>query len=411
MQDVTKSREQILRELEELRRRNIELEHAETERRAALDALQESEMRFRSVSESAVDAIVSADAHDRIVYWNPGAARMFGYSEAEILGKPTTVLIPERLREAHRLGMERFLKTGKRALIGTVAEVQALRKDGTEFAAELSLSTWTSREGRFFSGIIRDVSDRKEAERALEQRTEEAKARTAELESLIQMVAHDLKSPVIAIVGLVRSLKTTLAKGPIEARTEGILQQLTGSGTSMESFLRDLLDGLASEQGIQERASVSLDTIVRACVEQHRVALEEKAVTVHVESSPDIPPVSADERRIRQVIDNILGNAIRYMGEKPDPIIRVHVEEQDGFVLTRISDNGVGIPEQYRERIFDRFFRGPHEEDSRGTGLGLAIAKQIVQRHGGSIWVESEEGHGAAFAFTLPVCAAGDDAR
>ena len=91
------------------------------------------------------------------------------------------------------------------------------------------------------------------------------------------------------------------------------------------------------------------------------------------------------------------------MGEKSDPIIRIHIVEQSGgLVLTRISDNGIGIPEQYRERIFDRFFRVPHEDASRGTGLGLAIAKQIIQSHGGSIWVESEEGHGATFSFTLP---------
>ena len=283
MQDEEKSRDQILRELEELRGRNIELEHAKTERRAAVNALQDSEMRFRSVAESAVDAIISADAHDRIIYWNPGAAKMFGYTEAEVLGQPTTMLIPERLRAAHRLGMARFLETGKRALIGKVVEVQGLRKDGTEFAVELSLSTWTTREGRFLSGIIRDISDRKEAERALEQTTQEARARTAELEALIQMVAHDLKSPVIAIVGLVRALKTNLAKSSMDTRTEQILQQLTSAGTSMESFLRDLLDGLVCDQSSSDRASVSLEAVVRACVNQHSALIEEKHIAVHID--------------------------------------------------------------------------------------------------------------------------------
>lgn len=403
MPNEDKRDKRIIRELEALRRRNAELEHAESERRSALEALRGSEMKFRSVAESTVDAIVSIDTHDRIIYWNPGAAKIFGYTEDEVIGRPVTALIPERLREAHRKGLERFRVTGNRVLIGRVVEVQALRKDGTEFDVELSLSTWTTGEGRFFSGIIRDISDRKEAQRALEQRTLEARERSAELESLIQMVAHDLKSPVIAIVGLVRALKSNLGKGPMDARTELILQQLTGAGTSMESFLRDLLDGLVSDQSAPERAPVALDATIRAIVNQQSALLNEKRITVRVESASTIPPVYADERRVKQVIDNILGNAIRHMGEKPDPLIRIEVAEQDGLVLTRIADNGRGIPAEYRDRVFDRFFRVPKSGPSGGTGLGLAIARKIIESHGGTIWVESEEGQGATFSFTLPV--------
>jgi PAS domain S-box-containing protein len=361
-------------------------------------------MKFRSVAESAIDAIVSIDAEDRIIYWNPAAAKIFGYSEDEVLGQPVTILIPERLREAHRQGLERFRLTGKRVLIGKVAEVQAVRKDATEFDAELSLSTWTSREGMFFSGIIRDISDRKEAERALEQRTQEARARTAELESLIQMVAHDLKSPVIAMVGFVRALRARLGKGTPDPKMEQILQQLTNAGTSMESFLGDLLDGLVCDQSASERAPVALDETIRQIVNQQSGLLRERLVTVRMDFAPDTPRVYADERRVRQVIDNILGNAVRHMGEKPGPIIRISVEEQGRFVVTRISDNGIGIPAEYLPRIFDRFFRVPKAEPSRGTGLGLAIAKKIIESHGGTIWVESEEGQGATFAFTMPKC-------
>jgi NtrC-family two-component system sensor histidine kinase KinB len=204
------------------------------------------------------------------------------------------------------------------------------------------------------------------------------------------------------MVGLVRALRSYLDKGKIDEKTEQILRQLTSAGTSMESFLRDLLDGLASDQGPTERVPVALDASIRACVEQYAALLEERSITLHLETPPNCPQVVADERRVRQVIDNILGNAIRHMGEKPDPTIRIHLLEEGGFLVTRISDNGVGIAEQYRERIFDRFFRVPQEDPSRGTGLGLAIAKQIIKSHGGSIWVESEEGHGATFSFTLP---------
>jgi PAS domain S-box-containing protein len=404
MRDEQESKTRLLRELEELRRRNSELEYAETDRRAALDALRDSEMKFRSVAESTIDAIVSIDTEDRIIYWNPGAEKIFGYSEDEVLGQPVTILIPERLREAHRQGLERFRLTGKRVLIGKVAEVQALRKDATEFDAELSLSTWTSREGRFFSGIIRDISDRKEAERALEQSTREARQRTAELESLIQMVAHDLKSPVIAMVGFVRALKARLGKGAPDSKTEQILQQLTNAGTSMERFLGDLLDGLVCDQSAPQRSPVSLDEIIRSLVNEQSRLLAEKRITISMDLPSEVPLVYADERRVRQVLDNILGNAIRHMGEKPGPVIRISVEELGRFVIARISDNGIGIPAEYLPRIFDRFFRVPKAECSRGTGLGLAIARKIIESHEGTIGVESEEGQGTTFSFSLPKC-------
>jgi len=402
MQEEDKPKTQIDTDPVRTRLRNAELEHAESGRRRALDDLRDSETRFRSLAESAVDAIISIDANDRIIYWNPGATKIFGYREEEALGRSATMLIPEHLREAHRKGVERFLRTGNPVLIGRVAEVQAVRKDGTAFDAELSISTWKTREGQFFSGIIRDISDRKEAERALEKSSREARERTVELESLIQMVAHDLKSPVIAMVGLVRALKNRLAKRSPDPGAVRILEQLTATGTSMELFLRDLLEGLVSDHIVLESAPVALDSIIHSIVNQQSPLLKEKHITVRVELRPDVPAVYADERRVRQVIDNILCNAIRHMGERPEPHIRIQVSEQEGFVLTRISDNGIGIPEEYRLRIFDRFFRVPKTQPSGGTGLGLAISRKIIEKHGGRIWVESEEGQGATFLFTLP---------
>ena len=143
------------------------------------------------------------------------------------MGRSVIMLIPESLREAHHTGVRRYLVTGERKLIGKTAELQGLTKGGIEFPLELSLSTWRTREGTFFTGMIRDITRRKEAEQALEQRTIEARQRNEELESLIQMVAHDLKSPVITIGGLVRLLKGRMAKMSADDRMEQILNQLS----------------------------------------------------------------------------------------------------------------------------------------------------------------------------------------
>ena len=137
------------------------------ERQQAEAALRQLEVKFRAVTESANDAIVSADARGLIVGWNRGGQAIFGYEEADVLGKPLTVLMPERYRDAHERGMGRFLLTREPRVLGSTVEVHALRKDGTEFPVELSLSHWSEGDRQFFTGILRDITERKRAEEAL----------------------------------------------------------------------------------------------------------------------------------------------------------------------------------------------------------------------------------------------------
>jgi len=402
MTDEERPKKQILRELEELRRRCADLESVEAERQVALEALGDSETKFRSVAQSAIDAIISTDADDRVIFWNRGAENIFGYSQEEVLGKPVTILIPERYAEAHRAGVKRFLSTKQPVLIGSVAEQQGLRKGGKEFPIELSLSTWNTKEGTFFTGIIRDISGRSEARKALEQRTEEARQRTGELESLIQMVAHDLKSPVISLVGLVRALRGHCRNMPSDEKRDEILDQLTKNGETMENFLQELLDGLVPEHSEPVRGQVLMDRTVHESVHQHHQTIEERGIDIQLQIAPGLPTVWGDPHRIRQVIDNILINAIRHMGDRPDPMIVIEIREHHESVLTQVSDNGIGIPQEYLGKIFDRFFRVPRAGGQAGTGLGLSIAKKIIESHGGRIWAESEEGRGTTFSFTLP---------
>jgi PAS domain S-box-containing protein len=395
------SKERLINRIDELERRNAELEALDERRQSVEAALRDSEMRFRSLAQSAVDAIISIDSEDKIIFWNKGAEEIFGYSEEEVMGRSVIMLIPGSLREAHHSGVRRYLVTGERRLIGKTAELRGLMKGGIEFPLELSLSTWTTSEGTFFTGMIRDITRRKEAEQALEQRTIEARQRNEELESLIQMVAHDLKSPVITIGGLVRLLKGSLSKMPADDRKEQILDQLSLTSESMERFLKDLLDGLVSEHTEPERAEVRLDEVVNEVVTQHRQVIEDKGINLDVDIA-FVPTVLGDVHRIRQVLDNLVINAVRHMGEKNRPMIRIQVRGDQDHVVTTVSDNGAGIPAQYLDKIFDRFFRGSRSGVQGGTGLGLSIAKKIIESHGGRIWVESEEGKGATFVFVLP---------
>ncbi len=387
--------------LEKLQDCNGKIE-SECKPQTASGALEASETKFRSVAQAAADAIISINSSDQITFWNQAAQKIFGYTEDEILRKPAAMLMPERYREAHRNGIDRYLGTGRKVLIGRILEVQGLRKNGEEFPLELSLSTWKSGEDVFFTGIIRDISDRKAAEKALEKSMAEAKQRTSELESLIQMVAHDLKSPVLTIAGLVRVLANRIQKIGNGSDLQSILKQLTVSSETMERFLKDLLDGLALEQSPPKLEPLSLEEIITEVSERHSQLLREKGITLQILIPTSSIMVLGDRPRVCQVLDNLLINAIRYIGNRSDPAIAIRVADDQGFYVTSISDNGVGIPQEYHDRIFERFFRVTGSDKPEGTGLGLFIVKNIVQSHGGRIWVESEEGRGATFKFTLP---------
>ncbi len=404
MRDNEKTKEQLLQEIRELQRQADKLQQAQLVCRLAEEALRDSEMKFRSVAHSAVDAIITADSNDRIVFWNQGAENIFGYSEKEVLGRSITALIPERYRNAHAAGFKRFLETGEPRILGRTVELQGLRKGDEEFPIELSLSSWKTHEGAYFSGVIRDISDRKEAQRQLEQRTAEARQRNEELESLIQMVAHDLKSPVISIAGLVRHLKNRIEMICPDARADQILDQLRSSSESMEKFLKDLLEGLVVTQSQPVEEEVRLEQVIDEVVRWHRETVAETGTVLEIRIEGPIPPVRGDRHRIKQVLDNLLANALRHMGRKTGAAIRINViaADNDDFVLTRISDNGIGISSEYHTRIFDRFFRVPSPSGPKGgTGLGLSIVKKIVESHGGRIWVASELGQGTTFSFTL----------
>jgi len=369
--------------------------------RRAETALTFLENRFRSVADSAVDGIISTTSDDKIVFWNKGACNIFGYTEGEVLGKPVTMLMPPSLRKRHREGVKRFLKTGIPKIIGMTVEMQALAKGNREFPIELSLAVWKTHDEISFSGIIRDISERKKAQQALEDLNVQANRRTDELETLIQMVAHDLKVPVVTIGGLLRLLERKVSCLTTQPDVENIFHQLRSSSKTLENFLADLLDALAVEKTQNAMASFPLDELLKEVFD----SLDDEIITKGIQIDlKDCSPatVSGDRNRIRQVLENLIMNAVKHMGEPDYPVIKVAVAQDGEYVITSVVDNGMGIPKQYHERIFDRFFRVPKANGVKGSGLGLSIVKQIVESHGGRVWVESEAGKGAAFFFSLP---------
>jgi PAS domain S-box-containing protein len=374
------------------------------EHQRAEEALRTSERKFRSVVESATDAIVLADSTGTILAWNDGAQAIFRYREAEMLGQSLTRLIPERYREAHRHGLERFRSTGESRVIGRTVQLQGLRKDGSEFPLELALSSWQAGEDTFYSGIIRDITVRQQAEEAihtlnevLEQRVAELKAANQELAAFSYSIAHDLRTPLRAMNSFSRILLEDYAL-QLDDEAQGYLRRVSANALWMGRLIDDLLAfGQLSHKPLRKRIMAPVD-LVREVLEDLRPEYAHRQVELVIR---DLPACQADPTLLKQVWANLVGNALKFTRGRPVARIEVGSHEQAGERVYFVRDNGVGFEMQYADKLFGVFQQLHGAEGYEGTGVGLALTQRIVHRHGGRIWTEAEVDQGATFFFTL----------
>lgn len=385
------------------------------------EALRESEMKYRSVAQSANDAIISADQDGRIIAWNTGARRIFGYDEDEVLGRPLTLLMPERFRGDHERGLARVRASGKPKLIGKTTELAGVRKDGTEFPLELSLATWKTGEGTFFTGIIRDITERKQAEHALQAFTESLEQkvleRTAELEvardqaltatklksEFLASMSHELRTPLNAIIGFSEVMSEKMF-GDLNPKQEEYVQDILSSGRHLLALINDILDISKIEAGRMELELTTFDVpaLLEATVALVRERANRGGIQLTVDLDPHCGRFTADERKVKQVLLNLLSNAIKFTRQGGRVSLRARLLE-DALEIS-VEDTGEGIGQEDQRRVFEEFYQvgGDSTRKREGTGLGLALAKRFVDLHGGRIWVESEPGRGSRFTFTLP---------
>jgi PAS domain S-box-containing protein len=385
------------------------------------EVLRESEMKFRSVAQSANDAIVSADQCGNIIAWNTGAERIFGYQEAEVLGKPFTMLMPERYQHAHEQGLERMREGGEAKILGKTTELAGHRKSGQEFPLELSLSGWKTGEGAFYTGIIRDITERKHAEEALQALTasleQKVWERTAELEvardqaltatqhksEFLANMSHELRTPLNAVIGFSEVLLERMF-GELNRKQEEYLGDILGSGRHLLALINDILDLAKIESGRMELDLGTFD--LPAVLNSTFMLIRERAMRQRIHVSLDIDHrlgrFTADERKLKQILLNLLSNAVKFTPDEGALSLKA-VLRDDGVEIS-VTDTGIGIEPEFQQKIFDEFFQvGDRLQKHEGTGLGLAVTKKFIELHGGRIRVQSAKGQGSTFAFTLPV--------
>jgi PAS domain S-box-containing protein len=373
--------------------------HDVTTRKQAEAALRSSEARLAGVITSAMDAIISVDADQRIVLFNAAAEQMFRCSAAEALGQPLERFVPQRYRAAHRTHIRVFGETGATSRsMGALAALSAVRAGGEEFPIEASISQIVVGEQRLFTVILRDITERQQAEEALAEIAQELARSNAELEQFAYVASHDLQEPLRMVTSYLQLLQRRY-QGQLDADADEFIAYAVDGAARMKTLINDLL--AYSRAGTRGAGFEPADcqAVLERVLDDLQVMIQESGATI---THDPLPTVTADATQLAQLLQNLIGNALKFRNQAP-PCVHVGAERQGNDWVFRVQDNGIGLEPQYAERIFAIFQRLHNREDYPGTGIGLAISKRIVERHGGRIWVESQPGQGSTFYFTIPI--------
>jgi PAS domain S-box-containing protein len=379
-----------------------------TERQHEESARRYSEENHRLVVETANDAIISMDHTGTIQFANPASTRIFGYDPAELIGEPLTVLMPKFMRELHDNGFRRYLDTGQRHINWQGTELTALRKNGQEFPVEISFGELTRDGHKIFTGFIRDISKRKQAEdqlRASErtlQMTQAELARVSRLTTMGEMaasIAHEVNQPLTAVVNNSSACLRLLANRNLEPDIlRQALEGIIADGTRASAVLSRIRAFIKKEAA--EKSELNVSEVIQEVLTLAGRELYENQVLLEKQLTNDLPSVLADRVQLQQVLLNLIMNGIEAMTAVKDRPRLLGVQSRidpSGDVLVAVSDSGTGFDTAV-ERAFTPFFT----TKANGLGMGLSISRSLVEGHGGRLWATHNSPYGAVFSFTLP---------
>lgn len=353
------------------------------------------ELRLRldylaAILDSAPEGVVVVDRSRFITYVNPAMTEITGYAVGELVDRPLALFLRAQ-EDVDRIATA--LEPEGSAVRNR--DVAVRRRDGSSLCASVSASLLRLPDGTPLGAVayVRDVSERRRAE-------EDLARKNAELEHYVHAVSHDLRSPLVALLGFSRLLREDYADalGPQGCH---FVRRIEEAGRTMEALIQDLLELSRIGRSRLEKEWVEPREVLLQLQAEFKPRLEAGGVALRI---PDAPPLlRCDRTRLYQIFSNLIGNALDHMGPCDQPAVCVEIAEEEGGRVVRVRDNGRGIEPGDQERIFELFHSlGDRRRDGGGTGIGLAIVKKIAETHGGHAWVESRPGHGAAFHVFLP---------
>jgi PAS domain S-box-containing protein len=397
-----------------LNRNDLQRQQIELQFQDAKDAAEASARQARAIVEAAHDAFIAMDSDGRIVDWNRRAEALLGWSRREAVGRSLAeTIIPFQFRAAHEEGLKKYLATGAGPLLNRRVQVPVQHRAGHEIPVELTIVPLSGGETTLFNAFLYDISERKQAEEHLQHAKETAEAASRAKSSFLANMSHEIRTPLNAVIGMTELVMAT----PLAVEQREYLRMVSEAGESLLGVINDILDFSKIEAGKLEleRIAFSLrdslgDTMRSLAFRAHTKGLE---LACHVQ--PELPDrLIADPLRLRQVIVNLVGNAVKFTtcGEVVLDVCREPrpgdggSPPEDALVLKfSVRDTGIGIPSEKQASIFEAFEQADSSTTRQfgGTGLGLSISAKLVEMMGGRIWVESVEGRGSRFCFTLPV--------
>lgn len=348
-----------------------------------------SEARIRAIVDTVIDGIISIDAQGLVQTANLAAERIFGYGREEMLGRNVNMLMPEPYHSDHDGYLHSYLTTGRKKIIGIGREVTGRRKDGGTFPMDLAVSEMEVGGQRMFTGIVRDLTERKRLERIKSE--------------FVSTVSHELRTPLTSIRGAIGLVAGKYADA-LPKKAQEMLELAERNGERLTVLINDLLDLEKIESGRLELDFKPVDLVAlarRACEDNEGYARRHD-VRLRLAIEPVEACVHGDEHRLLQAFANLISNAVKYSPPAGEVEIAM-TRRKEGFRVA-VRDHGSGIPEEFRGRIFQRFAQADSSDtrEKGGTGLGLSITKVIVEKHGGHIDYRSEPGTGTEFFFDLP---------
>jgi len=377
-----------------------------TSKKASDKELKDRESRLRAVLDNAIDGIIIINEWGVINSFNPAAEKIFGYSMNEVLGDEIIKLMPSPFIKKHTAALRKHIKTGENTIIGQSVEVEGLTKDGKIFPLELNINELTIGGQKFFTGIMRDISQRKMAEEELITAKLAAEGANHAKSAFLASMSHEIRTPMNAIIGMSDLLYET----ELSEEQKEYVQTFRRASSTLLSLINDILDLSKIEADYIELDNTDFDLreVIEQTCEVVATSAHEKGLEIACRIAPEVPlKLIGDPTRLGQILINLFSNAIKFTGEG-EVIAEILLNEKAPYargmtsIQFNVADSGIGIAAESVDKIFEKFTQADSSTTRRygGTGLGLTICKKLAELMGGEIWVESVESAGSTFSFT-----------
>ena len=370
--------------------------------RASSRSLEDREQRLRALVATAVDGVMIIHADGTVQEYNPACERLFGYRADEVVGKNVKMLMPPPYRQEHDQYLLRYRTTGVKRVIGVGREVEGRRKDGSTFPMELSVGEARPGGQQVFVGIIRDITARKSAERSLRVAKEQAESASRAKSLFLANMSHEIRTPMNAVLGYTQLIE---ADAELPEKYRRPLKAIRVAGNHLISLIDDILDISKIEAGAMELnlRDFDLGDLIEDISEMFAMRCEQKGLQWTTDARIGDRAVRGDDRKLRQALINLLGNAVKFTDSGQ---IRLSVGQHERQYAFDIEDTGPGVSEEARERIFEPFQQAEEGGAKGGTGLGLAITKRQIELMGGTLALDASPREGSRFSFSLELSSA-----